>query len=253
MKYYRISILLIFLFGCMLPVDASQTKSDGDNSDNKAELNNSDQVDNNKVLINKILSDIQFRYQNLKSLSCLFKADSTNSMTGMIDKVYGKLWIDFPGKMRWEYKVPKQTVIYDGKQLIIYYEEENQVFAGPGDSVNGINLIFKFFSDTPKIKEQFRVVLEDTKEKLEESEQYQLRLFPDSIGLGIDEITIGWDASENWITQMKILDSIGNDVTYYFRSFLKNPRLKRNLFKFKYPKNAEIYDLDGTLLENPKK
>ena len=103
-----------------------------------------------------ILSDIQSRFHKLQSLECDFSAESKNATTGIIDQMEGKLWIRFPEQMRWEYKKPKQTVIFDGKQLFIYFVDDNQVFTGLGSSISGINLIFTFFTDTNKIKEQFR-------------------------------------------------------------------------------------------------
>jgi outer membrane lipoprotein-sorting protein len=199
----------------------------------------------------KIIAQMQSRYQSLKSMSCEFSAESKNSTTGMIDHMKGKLSILFPNQVRWDYSSPEQTIVFDGKQLFIYFQKDKQVFTGPGESVSGINIALTFFSDINAIREDFNGSANELEQEPKQPQQYFLELTPKKSSDAFEKITLIWDATNKWINRLKIIDIYGNDVTYYFRAFQENPGLKKNLFQFEIPKDTEVFGLDGTRINNP--
>lgn len=195
-----------------------------------------------------VLTRIQSRYGNLKSLSCKFQGESRNVLTGVSDKMSGVLWVVFPEKMRWDYKQPRQTVLYDGNRLIIHFADDNQIFVSPGDSVTGVYIAFIFFTDTSELKRQFNIELLDAI-KTRDTNRIALRLTPRRQGTGISSIVITWNNRDQWITKLSILDTYNNNVIYMFQDFQENPRIKKKMFKFKIPRDAEVFDLDGNRLD----
>jgi len=193
-----------------------------------------------------LLMAIQSRYEKLDRLSCDFDVESKNAGTGLIDKMTGTLWVQFPDKMCWQYVKPEQTVVYDSTDIYIHFIEDNQVFTGSGESVSGVNIALTFFTDAAKLEQEFLVsLLLDSPAKKECAGCDTISLIPRSSGTGVESISLFWDSSDQWIKNLTIKDIYGNNVIYRFKHFKENPKIRKKLFRFTIPADAEVFDLQG--------
>ena len=73
------------------------------------------------------------KYAQFKTLSCVFDQAFTSENFGNEIQQSGKLFIEKPGKMLWQYEVPeRKDIISDGKNLWVYREAQKQAFLQPG-------------------------------------------------------------------------------------------------------------------------
>ena len=90
------------------------------------------------LTLEQILDRVEALYTD-KSFEAKFMQESTLKAMDITDFASGKIFVRYPGKMRWEYMKPeKQVIITDGFKLWIYRPADNQVMIGSAPT---------FFSD----------------------------------------------------------------------------------------------------------
>jgi outer membrane lipoprotein carrier protein len=90
------------------------------------------------LTLEQILDRMEKHYTG-NSFRAEFVQESTVKAMEITDFATGKIFVRYPGKMRWEYAKPeKQVIITDGLKLWIYRPADNQVMTGSAPA---------FFSD----------------------------------------------------------------------------------------------------------
>jgi outer membrane lipoprotein carrier protein len=80
--------------------------------------------------VHAIADAVDHRYNHLRTLQCEFT--EIYSGAGMERSESGTLWLKKPGKMRWEYRSPRQKLfVSDGKEAWFYVPGERQVRKAP--------------------------------------------------------------------------------------------------------------------------
>ncbi|HEY1554418.1 MAG TPA: outer membrane lipoprotein carrier protein LolA [Kofleriaceae bacterium] len=83
-----------------------------------------------------VVDQVQKFYANIKQVTAMFRQEVTNNTFGSTKQSDGTLWIEKPGKMRWDYLdkkpttstvVVKKSFISDGSQLWVVDHENKQV------------------------------------------------------------------------------------------------------------------------------
>ena len=88
------------------------------------------QAAESKLDLEQILDHMEIRYTG-KSFTAQFIQESSVKAMEITDFASGKMFVRYPGKMRWEYEKPeRQVMITDGRRLWIYRPAENQVMTG---------------------------------------------------------------------------------------------------------------------------
>ena len=78
----------------------------------------------------------------------------------------GKVYIKYPGMMRWEYEKPdRQIIITDADKLWIYRPEDNQVMTGKAPTFFRDGKGASFLSDIRLIRQKFDISLEQDPEQ----------------------------------------------------------------------------------------
>ncbi|MDH3877689.1 MAG: outer membrane lipoprotein carrier protein LolA, partial [Desulfobacterales bacterium] len=84
----------------------------------------------NQLTVDQILGHVENKYTNSK-FAADFIQKSTIKAMNITDMATGKVYIKYPGMMRWEYEKPdRQIIITDGDKLWVYRPEDNQVMTG---------------------------------------------------------------------------------------------------------------------------
>jgi len=191
-----------------------------------AEGVNHDLVSENKVSI---------FFKNLKTITADFEQIVQNAQLGSSDKASGKLWIERPGKFRWDYTAPyEQEIVSDGKKLWIFDKDLEQVTARP------INLSMEntpavLLSDTKPIGDAFTISDAGVREKLNWTE-----LTPKDPEASFTGILLGFSGSN--LSKMFLKDNLGQTTELTFSNLKRNDKIASQKFVFTPPEGVDVFD-----------
>ena len=192
------------------------------------------------LTLDQILGRVEKNYTG-KSFQAEFVQESTIKAMDIVDFASGKIFVRYPGMMRWEYEKPeKQTIITDGHKLWIYRPSDNQVLTGSAPAFFSDGKGASFLSDIKLIRQKFRISLEDSKEDF----FYELKLQPLEKKLDVTDIRLS--VTKNTFTVIRIItyNSYGDENRIEFANHQFDVKLEDSLFSFKIPPGADVLQLD---------
>ncbi len=162
------------------------------------------------------------------------------SQTVMTDKgqpaysASGVLYIQRPGRFRWEYQQPyKQKIIASGKQVWVYDEDLEQITTSPqGMAIKGTPALL-LSSDDP-VEKHFEVFNIGTDQGLE-----WVELIPRDDESQFMRIVVGFKGKE--LERLEMADKFGQVTTFIFSQISHNPKLEKTLFAFENPRRYEMF------------
>jgi outer membrane lipoprotein-sorting protein len=121
-----------------------------------------------------ILKELEKRYTG-SQFSADFLQESTIKSMEITDFAAGRVYVRYPGMMRWEYEKPEpQVIITDGHKLWIYRPLDNQVMTGNAPVFFRDGKGASFLSDIRLVRQKFTITLHPP----EGEYLYELRLVP---------------------------------------------------------------------------
>ncbi|MBW2513993.1 MAG: outer membrane lipoprotein carrier protein LolA [Deltaproteobacteria bacterium] len=190
--------------------------------------------------IDEILERVEQIY-TASSFSTSFIQASTIKAMEITDSASGKLYVQYPGKMRWEYLKPEsQLIVTDGVQLWMYRPEDNQVMLGQASTFFSEGKGAGFLSDIRLLRKDFSITLE----AIRFGDYYNLKLVP---------LEKNWDIAYVHLLISKTTFHIAQVFTYnayddVTRIELVEPQFDiafdDAFFTFKIPQGVDILRLD---------
>ena len=174
------------------------------------------------------LDTVRDYFAELSSLQAGFHqkvVDADNILQQVSD---GQMWIQQPGKFRWDYETPyRQQIISDGERLWSYDEDLEQVT---------VQAIDKVLTSTPAmllsglrpVEEVFEMEALPAAEGL-----LHARLQPRSDDSNINEIHLYFVNDD--LVRIEAMDGFGNTTTFDFSGLQRNADLESKLFHFEPP------------------
>jgi len=201
---------------------------------------NSSYAAGSELTLEQILNRVEKHYTG-KSFQAEFIQETTIKAMDVVDFASGKIFVRYPGMMRWEYEKPeKQIIITDGHKLWIYRPLDNQVLTGSAPAFFSDGKGASFLSDIKLIRQKFKISLENSKEAF----FYELMLQP--LEKKLDLIDIRLSVSKNSFTVIRIItyNSYGDENRIEFANHQFDVKLDDSLFSFKIPPGADVVQLD---------
>jgi outer membrane lipoprotein carrier protein len=160
------------------------------------------------------------------------------------DSASGKVYIKYPGKMRWEYEKPnRQIYITDGENLWVYRPEDNQVQIGKAPEFFKGGKGASFLSDIRLIRQKFDISLEQGPP--EESDLFHhLKLIPREKTLDITEVHLTVSKKTYNVLQVMTLDYYGNENRIDLINFAFDVDMDDSLFSFTIPPGVDVIRID---------
>ena len=192
------------------------------------------------LTLDQILDRLEQHYTN-KSFTAEFGQESTLKAMDITDYASGKMYVRYPGMMRWEYEKPeKQIIITDGKRLWIYRPDDNQVMTGSAPAFFSDGKGASFLSDIKLIREKFNI----SKVQSTDDYFYELKLEPREKTLDVSDIRIS--VTKNTFTVIRIItyNSYGDENRIELINNTFNVKLDDSLFSFDIPPGADVLKLD---------
>jgi outer membrane lipoprotein carrier protein len=190
--------------------------------------------------LDTILKEVEKRYTG-SQFSAEFLQESTIKSMEITDFASGRLYVRYPGMMRWEYEKPeRQAIITDGKKLWIYRPQDNLVMVG------GAPVFFRdgrgasFLSDISLVRKKFKIQLA----RAEGEYLYELRMRPNESAANISEILLYVIPKSHQIARVVTRNDYGDDTRIDIVSPQFNATLDPSLFSFEIPPGAEVQKIE---------
>ena len=193
-----------------------------------------------ELTLEQILDRVEKHYTG-KSFQAEFIQESTIKAMDIVDFASGKIFVRYPGMMRWEYEKPEQqTIITDGHQLWIHRPTDNQVLTGSAPAFFSDGKGASFLSDIKLVRKKFKISLENSTEDF----FYELMLRPLEKKLDVTDIRLA--VTKNTFTVVRIItyNSYGDENRIEFTNHQFDVKLDESLFSFKIPPGADVLQLD---------
>lgn len=200
-------------------------------------------TESTNLTVDHILDRVENKYANSK-FSADFIQKSTIEAMEITDLATGKVYIKYPGMMRWEYEKPeRQIIITDADKLWIYRPEDNQVMTGNAPTFFRDGKGASFLSDIRLIRQKFDISLEQGKQ--EQSDLfYHLKLIPLEKTLDISTIRLLVSKQTFTVLQVTTLNFYGDETRIDLINSAFGVDLKDSLFSFKIPEGVDVLQID---------
>ncbi|MCG6908514.1 MAG: outer membrane lipoprotein carrier protein LolA [Deltaproteobacteria bacterium] len=192
------------------------------------------------MTVDQILDEVEKVY-TAAGFSANFMQASTVKAMDITDTAAGKLWVKYPGKMRWVYERPeKQIIVSDGEHLWIYRPEDNQVLRGRADAFFGDGKGAGFLSDIRKARKDFDITLEN----IRFGDHYNLMMIPRQKTWDLARINLLVSRENYRITQVYTYNAYDDVTRIEFVDLNFDSNLAPSLFEFQIPDNVDILELE---------
>jgi len=192
--------------------------------------------------VGEILERIEAIY-TASEFSAQFIQASTIKAMDITDSASGKLFIKYPGKMKWEYQEPEtQIIVTDGDKLWMYRPADNQVMLGKASSFFSEGKGAGFLSDIRLLRKDFDIILED----IRFGDYYNLKLVPREQSWDIAYVHLLVSRKTFRITQVFTYNAYEDVTRIELKDFKFNQTFGKNFFTFSIPAGVDVLKLDET-------
>lgn len=180
------------------------------------------------------------RYNNLRAM----KADFTQTFNGMgVSKTEtGTLSLKRPGKMRWDYRTPREKLfVSDGKTAYFYVPGDKQARRAPVKNIDDLRTPLRFLLGKARLQKEFDDLAIVNGAKLRNSANFVIGGTPkhmaDRISRVLFEIT-----KDGQIQFISIEEIDGSLTEFSFSNIQENLELADSNFKFNPPPGIELVE-----------
>jgi outer membrane lipoprotein carrier protein len=189
--------------------------------------------------LDKVADDLDRHYNDLRSLRAGFT--ETYRGAGITRTESGTLWLRRPGKMRWEYMVPREKLfVSDGKTAFFYVPGERQARRAPLDKLDDLRSPLRYLLGKTKLKKEFDNL---TARAGDQPGSVIIRGVPRNMSDRVAEVSLDVNASGE-IQRIQIDEVDGSQTEFAFSSMLENVPVEDARFRFQPPAGVEL--IEGT-------
>lgn len=190
--------------------------------------------------VKAIASAVDAHYNHLRTLQAEFTELYRGS--GMERTESGTLWLKKPGKMRWEYRSPKEKLfVSDGKTAWFYVPEDRQARKSSAKKLEDLRSPLAFLLGKTKLEKELRgLSLAPDIEPLG-SGDVVLRGVPKGLEDQISEIVLEV-TPDNRIARLIMQEVDGASTEYRFSDQQEDVKIQDARFGFKPPAETEIME-----------
>lgn len=211
----------------------------------------------NDITLTDVISALEAGYSGLKDLQASFSQITTVPGLPKSQKGNGELLLRRPAggtaQFRFDYAVPKQSIISNGKQVWFYQPANRQVMVSTTEGMfkGGNSIALSYLTGLGNVSKDFSASF--SKEKRDSRGNYQIDLVPrtqtaaiSKLRLVIDHSAVerfksGEALSETFpIVSSVVIDGVGSETRISYSKAKVNTGLGAGRFNFKVPQGVEI-------------
>ena len=187
--------------------------------------------------VHSVAQAVDAHYNHLQSLEVQFTETYRGNGTERVES--GTLWLKKPGKMRWEYRSPREKLfLSDGKNAWFYVPGDRQVRKTPVRKLDDLRSPLAFLLGKTKLEKELDglstasdiapVVAGDT----------MLRGIPKSMTDRVSQVILEV-APDHWFRRIVVEEVDGSQTEFVFRDPKENVQIADARFKFAPPPGVE--------------
>jgi outer membrane lipoprotein carrier protein len=187
--------------------------------------------------VHKIADTVDAHYNHLQSLQSEFRETYRGNGTERVES--GTLWLKKPGKMRWEYRSPREKLfLSDGKNAWFYVPGDRQVRKTPVRKLDDLRSPLGFLLGKTKLEKELQglslasditpAVVGDT----------VLRGVPKAMADRVSQVILEV-APGNWFRRIVVEEVDGSQTEFFFQDPKENVSIADSQFKFVPPLGVE--------------
>ena len=154
----------------------------------------------------------------------------------------GTLWLKKPGKMRWEYRSPREKLfLSDGRDAWFYVPGERQVRRTAVKKLDDLRSPLAFLLGKTKLEKELQGLSLAPDVTLLAAGDVVLRGVPKSLADRVSQVLLEI-TPEHWIRRIMIEEVDGSVTEYRFSNYRQNVDLPDQRFQFVVPDRVEVID-----------
>jgi outer membrane lipoprotein carrier protein len=187
-----------------------------------------------------VVAGLQAWLDGTTTLDMRFRQSLVSGALGTSASETGRLYLERPGKLRWDYLEPeKKIALLLGDRTALYLEDERLMSRGRLSGEQG--LFPRLLAGRDRVDALFAASLLATPSTGGRG-SYRLKLVPKGEHAATTEVTLTLRPPEFAIESAELLDETGNRTTYSFSGVRRNRALPEGLFAFEPPPGTEVVD-----------
>jgi outer membrane lipoprotein carrier protein len=199
-----------------------------------------------------VLAEIQNRYESTNDFEARFLQEFAGKMMKQSQKGEGKVYFKKKGMMRWDYRVPNQQFISNGKIVWYYQPDENQVLVYDLSNLVKERTPLAFLAGEGNLGRDFDLV-NFTEAVSPKEENYVVELEPKEPHAGLSRLVLTVDKKMYFVNQADVIDGFGNVTRTRFMEIKTNVGLQTSFFTFSIPPGAEVLKVQEPQVSPPGK
>jgi outer membrane lipoprotein carrier protein len=190
--------------------------------------------------VHAIAQAVDERYNRLRSLQAEFTEIYRGA--GMERTESGTLWLKKPGKMRWEYRSPRDKLfLSDGKEAWFYVPGERQVRRTAVKKLDDLRSPLAFLLGKTKLEKELQGLSLAPDVTPLTAGDVVLRGVPKSLAERVSQVLLEI-TPEHWISRISIEEVDGSFTEYRFSSQREDVAVPDQRFQFAVPDGVEVID-----------
>ncbi|MHB8453202.1 MAG: outer membrane lipoprotein chaperone LolA [Acidiferrobacterales bacterium] len=179
------------------------------------------------------VSDLNHFFHDVHTVSAKFDQVVLDEALNPLQESSGTLWIERPGKFRWDYDLPfKQLIVGDGKKIWVYDKELQQVTVRSMTGGLG-NTPAILLAGKGSLTANFAIRDMGRQGKLD-----WVQMKPKTRDGGFDDIRIGF--GDGQIRSLVLVDSFGHTTRITLTQIHENGTVDPATFRFRPPKGVDV-------------
>jgi outer membrane lipoprotein carrier protein len=187
----------------------------------------------------KIAARVDRRYNHLTTLKSRFQESYAGA--GMTRREQGDLWLQKPGKMRWEYQQPTPKLfIVDGKTAYFYVPSERQARRMPAKKLDDFRSPIRYLLGHTKLESEF-AKLSLSSDAPKQPGDAVLEGVPKGMEDRVQRVLLEINPADQ-IVGIRIEEPDGSITEFTFSDLQENIPVNRELFRFTPPPGIEVIE-----------
>lgn len=190
--------------------------------------------------VHTIASAVDRRYNHLQTLQAEFTEIYRGA--GMERTESGTLWLKKPGKMRWQYRSPREKLfVSDGKSAWFYVPGEPQVRRTPVRQLDDLRSPLAFLLGKTKLEKELSGLSLALDIAPLTAGNVVLRGVPQTMADRVNQVLIEVTPA-SWIERIVLEETDGSSTEFRFHDQTEDGKIDDQSFRFVVPPGVEVID-----------
>jgi outer membrane lipoprotein carrier protein len=189
--------------------------------------------------LQQLTKRVDARYNHMTTLKANFQENYNGA--GVTRNESGELWLQKPGKMRWQYEQPTPKLfIVDGKNAFFYVPAENQARRMPAKKLDDFRSPIRYLLGHTKLQNEFnKLAISSTPAK--QTGDVVLEGIPKGMEDRLERVLLEITPADQ-IGRIRIEELDGSATEFIFEDIQENVVVKAGMFRFTPPPGVEVIE-----------